>query len=455
MKKLLILLIVCISLTGCSKKACDVNAGELCFDEETNQYIIEENAKIVVAVENAEFGIALIDLWNQTHPENYNVIEYIVQNEYDGNTYLNQRADVSLMWSNEATRLHNWLMPIDDLVKEEIKPTLCLQYGADLNHDDFYYVPMFGYGWVFSYNASMMEELGIDLTDENNDGRPDLFGSFELIMENFDLNMESIYRDQVIQSIFEFNFTDASQAMTYLSLNGFIPFENFKAEEPGFESEQFLGTLEILSTLGQFQFSNLEETTFESYLSDQNQLFGLVGTWMHYDDFETMTEQDFRFIPFPSANEKTVTPYTLSAGYVISKSTKYPNAALEVIRLIRSNEGLEAFARTSSYPLLYNYNQPVKKEEDKQLELQFKTENLKEISEAMMFGKEESMVAFELDPAVRGWAMISRAKIYSVLEEVFYQRLLPVDAQNKIIEQINIEMKPYIPEIEEETEDTK
>lgn len=484
MKKMINLLLLLVLLAGCQKeKVCNVNEGMICFDEEINQYQIEENASLVVAVDNEAYGQALQALWDKTHPDHPGVVEYVVQTSFDGAAFLNGQPDLGLIWANEAARLDSWFYPIEWFVQEEIDSTLLPQYGASVNKNQFVYTPMFGYGWVFSTNRTLLNELGLSVSDENEDGLVDAMDTFEEITAWADSLQKPLeVFDKNVTNIFSLNFEDPFEAMVTLTAGDFIPFETFKAEEPGFGNESFLSTLMALAELGKHQWQLPEEIQEEAaegseeenkeeadlirqqqstraaefYLSEASSVFSMVGSWMYYEEFESLTGQDFSFSPMPTWMEKTMHPYTLSAGYIINKNTAYPNSCFELLRLIRSDEGLQAFVETSDYPLLYNYleeREPAEQEEQgSPLPLNFASENLAQISYAMMQGQEESMVAFELEPTVRGWAMFTELEIYSIFKDVFEQKVTPEQAQQAIVEAAEIWMAPYLPQEENQEE---
>ena len=78
--------------------------------------------------------------------------------------------------------------------------------------------------------------------------------------------------------------------------------------------------------------------------------------------------------------------------------------------------------------------------------LDFKNENQRQISYAFSFSQEESMVAFEKDPSVRGWDMLAEIQLIEISEDVINQRITPEDAQLKLIENSESWMLPYQPD---------
>ena len=61
---------------------------------------------------------------------------------------------------------------------------------------------------------------------------------------------------------------------------------------------------------------------------------------------EDIEQQDFYFSPMPSWKEKILSPLAKTKGYLLSAGTKYPSAANEVYRIIRSEAGIQAYIDT-------------------------------------------------------------------------------------------------------------
>ena len=128
--------------------------------------------------------------------------------------------------------------------------------------------------------------------------------------------------------------------------------------------------------------------------------------------------------------------------------------------------GIQAYISTvNTIPAVTNVdkleNRPISSEEEmedkvdsdriKPYYLEFKNENQRQISYAFSFSQEESMVAFEKDPSVRGWDMLAEIQLIEIAEDVIKQRIAPEDALLKLIENSESWMVPYQP-VEEKTE---
>ena len=204
---------------------------------------------------------------------------------------------------------------------------------------------------------------------------------------------------------------------------------------------------------------------YDVYLEKLISPFSLVGTWMYYNQQE-IEQQDFYFSPMPSWKEKILSPLAKTKGYLLSAGTKYPSAANEVYRIIRCEAGIQAYIDTvDEIPAVTQVdrleNRPnletEENEEGKESQtiepyyLAFRNENQRQISYAFSFSQEESMVAFEKDPSVRGWDMLSEIGLIEIAQKVIKQEITPEEAQLELLENSENWMKPFKP-VDEELE---
>lgn len=199
---------------------------------------------------------------------------------------------------------------------------------------------------------------------------------------------------------------------------------------------------------------------YDVYLEKLISPFSLVGTWMYYNQQEDIEQQDFYFSPMPTWKEQSLSSLAKTKGYLLSEETKYPSAANEVLRLIRSEAGIQAYMdtvdeipavtvvdRPENRPAPENEEAEGKGESDKIVPyyLSFRNENQRQISHAFSLSQEESMVAFEKDPSVRGWDMLSEIGLIEIAESVIKQEMTPEEAQLKLLERSESWMTPYKP----------
>ena len=544
MRKLLLFSIgVMLALGGCAEeKPCIAEKGIVCYDEEVQQYQVEEGAKIRVMVENEAYGQALEELWNKEHPEQTDVIEPVVVQSFDAATWLGYKTDIALLWSNDAAQIINNFMPVQPELEVVIQEHAPRQFGELLNVDGLRYVPMSYYGLVFSTNMSMLSEMGYDVSDENGDGLADQFDSLEELMKLADEwgGQARTYHERQMEAVFPFAISELWASMVFLSADDFRFFASQDALISGMETEEFLETLKFLRAMGEHSWylnreesageeqpevsgvedensrntdselpvvdseseveseefppesSNVKESQdsseeeeeiilpyqikndrafdggwlYDVYLEKLISPFSLVGTWMYYNQQEDIEQHDFYFSPMPSWKEKILSPLAKTKGYLLSAGTKYPSAANEVYRIIRSEAGIQAYIDTvDEIPAVTQVdrleNRPnletEENEEGKESQtiepyyLAFRNENQRQISYAFSFSQEESMVAFEKDPSVRGWDMLSEIGLIEIAQKVIKQEITPEEAQLELLENSENWMKPFKP-VDEELE---
>ena len=510
-----VLLCSLLALAGCAQeKTCVAENGVVCYDEETGQFQIEDNAVIRVMVDHEEYGEALVELWNQVHPEHPDVIEPVLASTYDAVSWMQSKTDLALMWSSDAAQILGYFQPVNEDLADQLRPYFPQQFGELLNSEALYYVPMSYYGMVFSTNVTMLQELGYAVADNNQDGLVDDFDSFEKLAElakAWDGTVQRV-KDQTVTAILPVSFSDLWSSVVWLSAGGFRFFSSWDALKPGFDSPEFLQALQFLRFLGGYSWyleeaevvpdesavaaeaveqpvSDPQPAATEAVMEEQNRSFSelnrqaleegwqydvyleklispfsMVGTWMFYQEQEEIEQQDFWFSKMPSWQGQTLSPLAQSRGYLISAQTEYPSAANEVLRLIRSEAGIQLYLDCTDEiaavtetdwadrrPVLAEGEEKAESEEVAKLYLNFGSENRKQLMDAFAYSQEESMVAFQQDPSVRGWTMLEELDILDMMRKVFSMEMTPEEAQADLMARSETWMTPYQPQ-DEETE---
>lgn len=526
----IILLAGLLLISGCQKKKpCVASEGIVCFEKDSGQYQIEENAKVRVNVETEEYGQALIDLWNTSHPEQMDVIEPVVTTSFDSQTWLSDQTDIALLWNTDAVLLEGNFQVFQPDLQEMIALHVPQQFGAALNAEGMRYVAMNYYGLVFSTNKTMLEEMGNDSTDENHDGLLDQFDTFEEIMQLSEQwgGQARTYRNREVSAIFPISFTDFFSSFGYLSAGNYKPFSTLDATQPGFDSPEFLTALQFINQLGsvdwylnntalnlEAQVESKEEESEETdsqeptpsliptesidpesplptqqpelpydqrnepalqpgwlydvYLEKLVSPFSMVGSWMYYQQQEEIEQQDFQFSAMPTWQSQPLAPLALTKGYLINVHTQYPSACNEVLRLIRSNEAIQAYIDTTQQiPAVTNTDRLENKPAEQELStfpdasatpdawsleeweglyfLDFHDENRRQLSQAFSASQEEVLVAYPLDTTVSGWDMLEEINILELMKMVFTHQMSPEQAQQDFVTKAQAWMQPFVP----------
>lgn len=418
MKKMILGFLCLLLLTSCDS-SCKLDGKNVCVDKDQN-FLIEAEAEIKIAVETTAYGEAISELWNQKYPESKDAIEYVLYSDFDYNEYNNQYTDVALLWDSYAIRMQDLFMDIDPS-NNGLKRFLADNFIINKNH--FNYIPQSGFGSVFSYNETLLNNLWYEVVDDNNDNLPDAFDSFE---EIFAIN-NNLDNDSSLK-IMPINFDDYFTSFVYTTL-GFDIFNTDKAEDPCFDTESFLNSLNGIYELG----SLTDESGFdyESYLHDQSSLFSIVGTWMFYEEEEDLNQVNFRYAAFPMFKEMSFKPLAHSKGYMISKDTLYPSACNALLDLIRSEDGLNAYLANTSEILLFNHDAQYNENEET-YNLIYQSENKYEISKALLNSQIEDYAAFEDFNTVQGFKIVEDIDLIGTFEKVFKHELSPEEAYDLI-----------------------
>jgi hypothetical protein len=289
---------------------------------------------------------------------------------------------------------------------------------------------MAGDGFSFIYDATVLKRLGVDLKDANADGLPD---AIDTVSKTAAIAKKYLTEDKnrTYTAVFPIQFNETLSFYPLLTSDGWEFFPNHVATQPGFESAAFLKALQYIADMGGssvVKTSKIDTSKlvwqFDQVLTGKEFLFSMASDWMFVEAFETRTNHDVRRARFPSVNGHIPSPLLNVAGFVVNP-TKYPSALNEVLRLIRSQEGLTAFAKTSDATVLVN---PVMLKT-----ITFATEKQKDLAFSYVHSVSTPLVALEGNPSVLGFAVYRQIAILPILKQVFTGETSPAEAQKAII----------------------
>lgn len=403
-----------------------VSDGEIvCLNETTGIFAIEDKAKIVVQVPTQAYGKALQQLFISKHPDKPDVLSFVVTQKKE-----DPLPDISYMTQNEAALKYASLGQVDTILAELWKNNLQWDKSGELNQDGLRFIPMAGDGFSFIYDATVLKRLGVDLKDADADGLPDAIDTVE---KTAAIAKKYLAEDKkrTYNAVFPIQFNEALSFYPLLTSAGWGIFPNHIATQPGFESASFLKALQHIADLGASSVvkSSKVDTAklvwqFDQVLTGKEFLFSMASDWMFVDAFEARTKHDVRRARFPSENGNIPHPLLDVKGFVVN-TTKYPSALSEVLRLIRSPEGLALFAKTSDAAVLVNSAMLNT--------VKFVDEKQKDLALTYVHSVSTPLVALEGNPAVLGFSVYRQIAILPVVKQVFTGEITPAQAQKTII----------------------
>ncbi|RRC94165.1 hypothetical protein EII25_01400 [Erysipelotrichaceae bacterium OH741_COT-311] len=401
MKTFITVLLLCF-LVGC-QPTCKLDGNQACKDKETGKFQIEEEASLVVAVENEAYGQRLVELWDKTYPKHQGLLNYVVYQNFDYQEFQDIYADVVLLWDSYAVRMQDYLL---DLQVDGFKDHLASNFMFPTK--EITYLPISAVGSFFSTNISMLETMGYDVVDENQDGLVDAFDTFEEIA-GMDVSKQEGNQQPLLKMPL---YLDDFFTSFVFTTNGFS--FNHDLKEYGFTTSEFKASLQAIQQLN----TMFEETEFlyEDYLSKEVSPFSLVTTWMYYQQYQDINGVDFRFSAFPTLNGKHFTPLAHSKGYSVNTLTKYPSAAFALIELMFSQEGLNLYIKHTDSILLYNHLH------EDPYALTFKNEDQLAISKAFLSSMMEDYRRYERAD-VQVFEFVKEPAYLDVYKKVFRQEM--------------------------------
>ncbi|MFI3284001.1 MAG: hypothetical protein R3Y57_02845 [Erysipelotrichaceae bacterium] len=425
MKKIIWMMILAVLLTGCEEKACNPNES-ICIDEETYDYILEEDPTVVMSFENQEQQEAFIALWDETYPELQGVLQGVIYEDDTYQSFIDQPADLVLLDSHYATLSKaNW-QNFDEHLKETIYPHLSSNMLVD--ETEFFFLPLYASGSNFIVNTNVLSEMGISLEDENEDGLIDAIDSFEKWQE-LGLSIDVFLDDWTFSYAF---------MMIDLEL-----FEDISLESNPFESEEVLQHLYDVASLS--EVIKLSDLTYEQFFEEENVAVALMQRWMYYleEDPSVMV-----ISKLPTVNERQLENLIYAKGYVLNAESTSKNTAHKVMELLYTQQGLQIMMDTSEsivvYPLASTFETEIEVEYDENGEvieeeviepytLNYPNEFDKMIAESYQYGVLEDYQAVETEVTVRYFDCLDDVMFQEVCVELYYEMITAEQAQEILV----------------------
>jgi arabinogalactan oligomer/maltooligosaccharide transport system substrate-binding protein len=406
-------------------KTCVSDGAHVCFDKTTGFFAIEEGAILIVEVPTQTYGEELLKLFTSVHPDRKDVLSFKLSSQTS-----DKIPDLSYLSQSEAALKFKSLVQIDETLAKSWIDNLQWDKASELNKDGLRFIPMSGKGFTFIYDATVLTRLGVNLIDSDLDGLPDAIDTMEEVGA---IARKYLAEDgkRSLLSVFPLQFNEILSFYPLLTLSGWQMFPDDTATNPGFDASDFLKSLQAIATLGSLEIVKTAQTDpaklvwqYDQVLEGKEFLFSMASEWMFTEAFEKRTKHDIRNVRFPSLSNVVPTPLIDVSGYVVN-SSKYPSAITEVLRLIRSNEGLKIFSNSTQESLLAHPSIIGS--------LEIADQKKRDLALAYVHSTSVPLIALEGNPSVLGFSMYREIELLPTMRKVFLGEISAEQAQTEIV----------------------
>ena len=388
MKKLSVFataLLLVFSLAACGDRGSDyagyedceeATGADACWYEDDEDFLVEDDATITIGVDSDDMGAALVQKWNSDFPELEGMVEF--QNYGSANDdnagmqgielQQDEAPDVALVIDGEVIGREGSVLPLHEYFQDFGAAETHQSAFESINQLDYFYMPAFYDGMVFSWNETILEELGIDTTDSTGDNLPDAIDTWEKIFaisEDFDaddrpeIDVPGNDDSYTMYEMFPISLDEVWSGYSSLTAGGWRLFPDpEQLDEPGFDTDEFEAGLEFIQEFSETNMS-VDETgskkqagemgwRWDSYLEGAYPM-SLVGTWQDVDGAEEATGFNFRFSKMPTYEGEELNPLMKTKGFVINGYTPYPSAASKVLKWLYTEDTFTTMIDSSAY----------------------------------------------------------------------------------------------------------
>jgi arabinogalactan oligomer / maltooligosaccharide transport system substrate-binding protein len=340
---------------------------KIAWDRKKSQYLPEPGVKLKLSIDDAAWGAAISALWDRIHPEAAGAVELEIVGAAGSANRLSSLADpgvdLALVVASEASLRPEAFLVLDPGLAKTAMKELQREY-YDLGNPDGQcrVLPVAYEGMVFGWNATMLAALGLDVADNNKDGLPDAFDTWEEIFAlsvSWKANRPS-YSGEPLESVFPFCLDDPWSCYPIVSAGGWSIFQEGDALKPGFEKSSFRDGLEFIKTAAEAMAcvdasgKLLPAATcvwrWDGALEGRGAPFGLFGSWMDVRGTELKYGHDLRFGPMPTWRKNRPSPFARAKAFAVNARTAWPSAAQELMRILFTKEGMQAMVDATHNP---------------------------------------------------------------------------------------------------------
>lgn len=435
MKKKPILITIALAMLGSFAivtynylKPCVANGKVVCFDEKTQLYTIEEDAKLIVYVKNNQQRSYLLNNIDKLIEDASYQLKVEVQPTLKAwDAMFEHDVDIFYTQQEEAAMIVEELMEIQ-MDYAAVRSQVGIEHlSQTINSVKNVFMPISYEGLLFTYNQTLLEELGFDVNQVDDKNRVVELNNWEAIIDLTNAWHTESPHDH-LNSIFPFNIAESWQFYPFLTAGGWQMFSERDITSAGFESEAFLESLrflkEVFETSWYFKDAQQHIWNYENALINDETLFSLTSTWMNWEEIASIKQQEYSYSAFPDYEEHTLTPLVKVEGLVV-KDNPYPSLSHAVISLLNSLDNVQVLLDSSDEDLVIAHD------EFEHLKMSDKRQ---EKALAYSYSVVEPLLALDANPKILGWDFYLQGHVFEIVHEIYEQNLSIEAGQAALVE---------------------
>lgn len=407
---------------------CKLDGKNVCYDKNTMQFSVEENAVLKIGVESEATKDKLADIWAELYPET--TIEIDVISAYTRVEMAESIPyDVYYMDGNEAMYFMGEFRNLGQKAQSVLTDNIPMNLQDSFNINGLKFVPQNVSGNELLLNLSLLEKLGLSREDVS---------SFEKIKENEEIILDAI------ELSFPFSLKDETTFYPFLTGGGWTLNGTHDGMNPDFDSEKFLESMEFIKYLSEMKLISGDERAFaedipyhfEDKFFDRQSLFAYISDVELANLYQEYLQDEWVAIPFPTYKEHHLASEVNINGYVVHKNTKYPSATAEVLRILRTEEFLELGLEGTTpilAPEFYGELEP----------------SLIERIDKYAYSDVMTILALDVNPRVKSSSILDDINYMPIIADLFDGVITPEEAQTKFVELAQEWLSLNTPEVEE------
>ena len=412
----------------------------------------DDSITVTVGVDSDEMGNALVEKWENDFPdseinlafENYDSVNSETGGMQGLELSQDNAPDVALVIDGEVIGREGAVNPLpQNLIDIGYDDTLENVFTS-INQLDYFYLPAFYDGMVFSWNRTMLEEWDVDLTDSNGNNLPDAIDSWEKIFAmaddyGMDVDDRPMFRDESILEFYPISLDEVWSGYSSLTAGGWELFSSGNYDDPEFDNPAFLEGLKFIEAFSQTNMS-VDETgnkksagemtwRWEDTYLEGDHPFSLVGTWMDVENAIESNDLDLEFSVMPTWNDEQLRPLMKTKGFVVNGFTPYETESFEVLEWLYTEATMATMINNSAYLPALSSESDIFPEMDAAFKEDF--------SIAMEANAFEVSATLPNNPSTAAMDVYYNIDLNLVLRDLWDGEITPEEAQADIVEAAN------------------